>query len=181
MGTCGKPRKRESQAAGIQRLRSRSHTTQQTRSSNRARRGTRYSRTAEKGFYTPSKAQRRCYTDAAGLDLYASQDIEIKAHTRAAVPTGISIKLPFTTLGRISSRSSLALKGIDVTAGVIDANYRGEIRVILVNNSDLAFKVNKGDRIAQLIVERIAMTDIEIVDDLTPSTRGTGGFGSTGV
>ena len=95
--------------------------------------------------------------------------------------TGIKIKLPVGTYGRIAPRSGLATKGIDVAAGVIDWDYTGEIRVLLVNNSDIAFEVNIGDRIAQLIIERIATVKFETVKSLTDTERGEKGFGSTGV
>ena len=81
------------------------------------------------------KTPTRGSDDAAGLDLYASQPVEIQAGTRALVPTGIKVKLPTSTYGRIAPRSGLSLKGIDVAAGVIDRDYRGEVQIVLVNNS----------------------------------------------
>ena len=96
------------------------------------------------------------------------------------MPTGIKVKLPTSTYGRIAPRSGLSLKGIDVAAEVIDRDYRGEVRVVLVNNSHIPLKVNIGDRIAQLIVERIATVEVETVDSLESTQRGEGAFGSTG-
>ena len=119
--------------------------------------------------------------EAAGLDLYASDTKTIPSRTQALVPTGIRIKLPINTYGRVAPRSGLSLKGIDVAAGVIDRDYRGPVGVILVNNGTSDFIVNSGDRIAQLIVERIADVDIQKVDSVDTTTRGTGGFGSTGI
>lgn len=128
-----------------------------------------------------AKAPTRGSSLAAGYDMYASEDVELKARTRALIPTGISIAVPEGTYGRVAPRSGLAVKnGIDVGAGVIDADYRGEVRVLLFNNSDEDFKVNTGDRIAQLVLEKIVNPEVEVLDSLDDTTRGSGGFGSTG-
>ena len=118
--------------------------------------------------------------NAAGLDLYASENATIAPHSRLPVGTGIKIKLPAGTYGRIAPRSGLSLKGINIGAGVIDRDYTGEIRVVLVNTSDFTFNVSIKDRIAQLIIERIAQVDVEIVDEIEETQRGDKGFGSTG-
>ena len=123
---------------------------------------------------------KRSSEEAAGLDLYASKDQTIKPGTRALVDTGIQIKLPSGTYGRIAPRSGMSVKGIDVSAGVIDRDYRGEVKVLLHNHGSTALEVKPGDRIAQLIVERIAMVDIEEVENLDATERGDKGFGSTG-
>ena len=89
--------------------------------------------------------------------------------------------IPIGNYGRVAPRSGLAVKNfIDVGAGVIDADYRGEVKVLLFNFSDSDFKVSPGDRIAQLIIEKYTRTEIEEVDDLDTTVRGEGGFGSTG-
>lgn len=94
---------------------------------------------------------------------------------------GIKIAIPNNTYCRIAPRSGLAVKhGIDVGAGVIDADYRGELAVILFNFGDKEFSVNKGDRIAQMVVERISYADVVEVDELCETQRGASGFGSTG-
>jgi deoxyuridine 5'-triphosphate nucleotidohydrolase len=96
--------------------------------------------------------------------------------------TDIAIAVPLGTYGRVAPRSGLALKhGIDVGAGVIDEDYRGNVGVILFNHSDVDFIVAAGDRVAQLILEKIETPDVEVVDDLSETVRGGGGFGSTGV
>ncbi|KAJ3559476.1 hypothetical protein NM688_g326 [Phlebia brevispora] len=87
------------------------------------------------------KTPTRGSDDTAGLDLYASQPVEIQAGTRALVPTGIKVKLPISTYRRIAPRSGLSLKGIDVAAGIIDRDYRGEVQVVLINNSHMPLKV----------------------------------------
>jgi dUTP pyrophosphatase len=119
----------------------------------------------------------------AGYDLSSIEDMIIPANSRAIVPTGIAVATPINTYARIAPRSGLAAKhGIDVFAGVVDAGYRGEIKVILFNSSNEDFTIKKGDRIAQLILEMIATPETIITNDL-PSIddRGEGGFGSSGV
>ncbi|KAF9699505.1 hypothetical protein EKO04_002662 [Ascochyta lentis] len=118
---------------------------------------------------------------AAGHDLYSAKDTVIPARGRAIVATDISISVPVGTYGRVAPRSGLAAKhGIDTMAGVIDADYRGPVGVILANLSDTDFEIKVGDRIAQLIVEKIAMPEVVVVQKLEESVRGAGGFGSTG-
>jgi dUTP pyrophosphatase len=119
---------------------------------------------------------------AAGLDLYSAVDIIIPSHGKSVVMTDISISIPEGYYGRIAPRSGLAAKHfIDVGAGVIDQDYRGNIGVVLFNFSDKEFVVKKGDRIAQLILEKILICNVQLVDDLENTNRGEGGFGSTGV
>lgn len=119
---------------------------------------------------------------AAGLDLYAMSPCTLYPHTMRVIATGIAIALPAGTYGRIAPRSGLAVKwGIDVLAGVVDEDYRGEILVALINHGETAFTINRGDRIAQLIVESIVRPVIEVVTDLQETERGSSGFGSTGI
>ncbi|RKP20494.1 dUTP diphosphatase [Rozella allomycis CSF55] len=119
---------------------------------------------------------------AAGYDLYSAVDTVIPPKGKAIVQTDISIAVPEGTYGRVAPRSGLAVKNfIDVGAGVIDADYRGAVGVVLFNFGEVEFQVKKGDRIAQLILEKIEMADIMEVEDLDATDRGAGGFGSTGV
>jgi dUTP pyrophosphatase len=98
------------------------------------------------------------------------------------VPTDLAIKLPDETYGRIAPRSGLACKNfIDVGAGVVDADYRGNVHVLLFNHGEMDFVIVKGDRIAQLIVEKILMPSVSQVLVLDESSRGGKGFGSTGL
>ncbi|KAI0637935.1 dUTP pyrophosphatase [Trametes polyzona] len=118
---------------------------------------------------------------AAGYDLYSAETKVIPAHGKALVDTQISVAVPAGTYGRVAPRSGLASKFmIDTGAGVIDADYRGIVFVLLFNLSDQDFTVNEGDRIAQLILERIVTPDVVEVQDLDETLRGAGGFGSTG-
>ncbi|GMK54204.1 hypothetical protein CspeluHIS016_0107900 [Cutaneotrichosporon spelunceum] len=118
---------------------------------------------------------------SAGHDLYAADGIIIPARGKALVSTGLAIAVPKGTYGRIAPRSGLASKhSIDVGAGVVDADYRGEVKVLLFNYGGDDFKVAKGDRVAQLILEHVHMAPVRQVDDLEATLRGAGGFGSTG-
>lgn len=119
---------------------------------------------------------------AAGYDLYSAYDCSVPARGKNLVKTDISIAFPQGYYARVAPRSGLAWKNsIDVGAGVIDVDYRGPVGVILFNHSDEEFKITRGDRIAQLILERISTPDVVEVDDLDETERNAGGFGSTGV
>ena len=120
--------------------------------------------------------------EAAGYDLSSACDAAVPARGKAIVKTGLSFQVPLGTYGRVAPRSGLAWKRhIDVGAGVIDRDYRGEVGVVLFNHSDSDFAIKKGDRIAQLIIERIATPPVVVVETLDETERGSGGFGSTGV
>lgn len=118
---------------------------------------------------------------SAGYDLFASKDIIVPAKDQVLVPTGISVEIPEGCYGQIKPRSGLAFKKqITTDAGVIDRDYRGEVFVLLVNRSEHDFSVNIGDRIAQLVLVKIATPDIQEVAILQETDRGEGGLGSTG-
>lgn len=117
---------------------------------------------------------------SAGYDLSAAADASIPARGRVAIPIGIAVAIPSGCYGRIAGRSSLAVAGIDVAGGVIDSDYRGEVSVILTNATAADVHITKGQRIAQLIVECIRIPPVIVVDDLDQTSRGEGGFGSTG-
>ncbi|GAA6029566.1 hypothetical protein JCM8097_000941 [Rhodosporidiobolus ruineniae] len=118
---------------------------------------------------------------AAGYDLSSAEDKVIPAQGKALISTGLAIAVPEGTYGRVAPRSGLASKHmIDTGAGVIDADYRGEVKVLLFNHAKEDFQINTGDRIAQLILERIATPDVQEVESLSETVRGAGGFGSTG-
>ncbi len=122
---------------------------------------------------------------SAGMDLTAALEeaIEIGAGERALIPTGLSIALPDGYEAQIRPRSGLAIKhGITVlnTPGTIDADYRGEIKVVLINHGNEPFIIERGMRIAQMVVERFEHVAWDVVDSLDNTDRGAGGFGSTG-
>jgi len=119
---------------------------------------------------------------AAGYDLYAAESGQVEPECRRLIKTNIAISIPEGYYGRIAPRSGLAYKnGIDVMAGVIDADYRGDVGVILYNTDIEDFEFEKGDRIAQIIIEKCYKAEWQEVQDLKDSVRSDGGFGSTGV
>merc|ERR1740133_343154 len=119
---------------------------------------------------------------AAGYDLSAAYACTIPARGKGLVKTDLAIAVPEDCYGRIAPRSGLAWKNfIDVGAGVIDADYRGNVGVLLFNHSEDDFQVKVGDRVAQLVLERIYPPEVKEVDSLEDTARGEGGFGSTGV
>ncbi len=118
---------------------------------------------------------------AAGADLRASSRTVLQPGTRAAVPTGIHIEIPPGHVGLVWPRSGLAVRhGIDTLAGVIDSDYRGEVKVVLVNHGQETVTLEPGDRIAQLLVQRVERARFETGEVLASSGRDAGGFGSTG-
>lgn len=120
----------------------------------------------------------------AGADLFAAEQVQIGPGERAVVPTGIAVAIPYGFEGRVQPRSGLALKqGVTVvnTPGCVDAPYRGEVGVLLINHGDKVFTAYRGDRIAQFIISPVVRAEFERVDELSDSVRGNGGWGSTGV
>ena len=120
----------------------------------------------------------------AGLDLYAAETVTLAPGARAAVGTGIAVAIPPGCAGFVLPRSGLALRhGLSLvnTPGLIDAGYRGEIRVVLINHDrETPLTLARGDRIAQLVIQRIEPATLIEVDKLPTTPRGSGGFGSTG-
>ncbi|XP_051919697.1 deoxyuridine 5'-triphosphate nucleotidohydrolase, mitochondrial isoform X2 [Hippocampus zosterae] len=120
-------------------------------------------------------------TKAAGYDLYSAYDYSIDPMDKAVVKTDIQIAVPHGCYGRVAPRSGLAAKHfIDVGAGVVDEDYRGNVGVVLFNFGKEQFKVKKGDRVAQLVCERIVYPELVEQEKLDDTERGAGGFGSTG-
>ena len=121
----------------------------------------------------------------AGADLYALNEVTLPPGHRALIKTGIAIAIPFGFVGLVHPRSGLGLKnGVSVvnTPGTIDSGYRGEIGVVLINHDlENSFEVKKGDRIAQLVIQKVENAQFKIVNELPASQRATGGYGSTGV
>lgn len=120
---------------------------------------------------------------ASGLDLHSAQNITIKAGEYKTVDTGIAIEMPNGLEAQVRPRSGLAAKfGIGVlnSPGTIDADYRGEIKVVLFNFSKKPFKINQGDRIAQLVFSKVTRVTLKEQKQLSKSQRGSGGFGHTG-
>lgn len=143
-----------------------------------------------------AKLPTRAHSTDAGLDLYADEDVIIRAGHRGVIKTGIAISIPEGKVGLIWPRSGLAVKqGVHVMAGVIDSSYRGEILVCLLNTqpNELNYErdgdkyelegpcvaIRKGDKIAQLLIQDVYLYDVEEVEDLDETDRGSQGFGSS--
>jgi dUTP pyrophosphatase len=119
----------------------------------------------------------------AGLDLHAAEAVTLAPGARVLMPTGIALAIPEGYAGFVLPRSGLALnRGVTVlnAPGLIDAGYRGEVKVLLVNHDTRPVAVERGERVAQLVVQRVEPAELVEIDDLPPSARGAGGFGSTG-
>jgi len=124
---------------------------------------------------------------AAGVDLLAAlppgEVLSLAPGQRSLVPTGLTMAIPMGYEGQVRPRSGLAAKhGVTVlnTPGTIDADYRGELKVILINLGDAPFEIRRGERIAQLVVAPVSQVNFELRENLDATERGTGGFGSTG-
>jgi dUTP pyrophosphatase len=132
---------------------------------------------AERGAALPEYAS----PGAAGADLRASEALEIPPGGRAAVSTGLRLSIPSGFVGLIWPRSGLAVRhGVDTLAGVVDSDYRGEVRVVLQNHGREPFRIAPGDRIAQLLVQPVVRATFARGEGLADTERGQGGFGSTG-
>jgi dUTP pyrophosphatase len=128
-----------------------------------------------------AKMPLRGSADAAGSDLYACGEATIAPRSFALINTGIAVAIPRGYYGRVAERSGLACKGIGIGAGVIDADYRGEVKVLLRNFTDAPFVIERGMRCAQLIIEKCEIVQFECVESFIDTTdRGANGFGSSG-
>lgn len=124
----------------------------------------------------------RATKESAGLDIRCTKGFMLKPKEQILIPTGFAWSLPYGTVGMIRPRSGLAVKfGIDVLAGVVDSDYRGEVKVVLINHGTKTFKAKKGDRIAQMVVQPVVLDQPESIYEDLPATERRGGFGSTGV
>ena len=124
---------------------------------------------------------RYAHNGDAGLDLFTIESLELEPRERKTVPLGLAIEIPEGYVGLIWDKSGLSHKyGIKSFGGVIDSSYRGEIHVGVINLSDKFFSFEKGHKIGQLLIQKVEQINFEEVDELTDSSRGAGGFGSTG-
>ncbi|MEF3692056.1 MAG: dUTP diphosphatase [Candidatus Moraniibacteriota bacterium] len=118
----------------------------------------------------------------AGMDLYSVEDLNVEPGKILTCKTGIAMEIPFGYAGLVWDKSGVAFKGgIKTMGGVIDSGYRGEIKVILTNLSAKEYSVKKGDKVAQILIQKVENPDLEEVIDLDDTERGEGGFGSTGI
>ncbi len=116
----------------------------------------------------------------AGLDLFSAEDEVLRAGELRAVPTGIQMAIPGGYVGLIWDKSGISLHGVHRLAGVVDAGYRGEVKVVMINLGTEPFIIKKGMKIAQLLIQPVAAAEVREAADLDDTSRGEGGFGSTG-
>lgn len=124
---------------------------------------------------------KRAHPNDAGLDLYTIEDLYLEPGQPKAVRTGLAFEIPDGFVGLISDRSSMGKKGIKSAGGIVDSGYRGEVHVILVNLTSQSVRIQRNDRIAQMLLIPIATPEVVEAQELSESLRGSKGFGSTGV
>jgi len=134
-----------------------------------------------KKLHPDAKIPHYAHHDDAGFDLFAVKDITVKKGERTAIPTGIAMEIPEGYVGLIWDKSGLAMKhGIKTIGGVVDSAYRGEVLIGVINFGESDYTFEKGHKIAQMIIQKKEFVDFEEVKELSDTTRGDGGFGSTG-
>ena len=131
-----------------------------------------------------AKPPHRAHELDAGLDLFSAQDtFTLAPHCKGAVVTGVAVEIPPNHVGLVFVRSSIGFNlntTLSNSVGVIDSDYRGEISVSLTNHGKKSVTINEGDKFAQLVIAPVLLPDVEVVDELSDTVRGEGGFGSTG-
>lgn len=123
----------------------------------------------------------RAHHDDAGMDFFSVEDVMIKPGRYQAIKTGIALEIPYSFVGLIWEKSGLAHKGVKTVGGVIDSGYRGEIMIQLRNFSDSDYQVSKGDKVAQLLIQKVELPVLVEVKELSETERGASRFGSTGI
>ena len=131
-------------------------------------------------LHDSAKNPTKGHIDDAGWDLYSSETVSIPAGATVLVSTGVAMAIPKSYVGLIWDRSSMGVKGVHRHAGVIDSGYRGEVKVCLHNTTKETYHVERGDRIAQLLIQEVPVFRQHVVDELDTTSRGDGGFGSSG-
>jgi dUTP pyrophosphatase len=132
-------------------------------------------------LFTPkAQAPTRATNGAVGYDLYATHGIWLASNSHVRVDTGFGFEIPHGYEGQVRGRSSLAAKGILTHPGTIDSDYRGSVSVILFNHSFQPHQFAAGDRIGQIVFTPVVLPELQVVNELDSTDRGTGGFGSTG-
>ena len=123
----------------------------------------------------------RAHEHDAGLDVFADETVTLPEYGRATIRTGIVVNLLYPwQVGLIWPRSGLAAKGISTDAGVIDSGYRGEVKIVMTNSTPHRYTIHQGDKIAQILIQKVFLDEVMEVQELEDSTRGANGFGSTG-
>jgi dUTP pyrophosphatase len=135
-----------------------------------------------KKIYLEAKLPSYAHPGDAGMDLFSAEDIAIDSGERIVCKTGVAVQMPQGYVGLIWDKSGIAAKsGIKTMGGVIDSGYRGEIGVVMHNLSKDVYNIKKGDKIAQMLIQKVEQPEIIEVEELNNTSRGEGGFGSTGV
>ena len=116
----------------------------------------------------------------AGLDIFSTIDCVLRKREVKAIPTGIKVAIPEGYVGLIWDKSGVSLEGVHRLAGVVDSGYRGEVKIVMANLSDEPFSIEKGMKIAQLLIQPVVEVEVVEVEDLEATPRGENGFGSTG-
>lgn len=128
-----------------------------------------------------AKLPTRAHSDDAGLDLYSLEECVLESGERRAIKTGVALAIPTGYVGLIWDKSSIPAKwGVKTMGGVIDASYRGEIHVIVINLSNMPYTVEKGVKMAQLLIQKVELPEVCEVSELDDTIRGERGFGSSG-
>ena len=130
---------------------------------------------------TAAKIPVRSHSDDAGIDLFSNEDVEIMSGDYHPVKTGIAMQIPAGHVGLVWDKSGIANKGIKTVGGVVDAGYRGEVMVQLRNFGPNAYKIEIGDKVAQMLIQKVEFPLITEADELNDTARGDGKFGSTGI
>jgi dUTP pyrophosphatase len=133
-----------------------------------------------KRLHAWAKLPRYGHTGDAGMDLFSAADMVLEPGNVRPVPTGVKASIPMGYVGLIWDKSGISLSGVHRLAGVVDAGYRGEIKVVMINLGDQDFTIARGMKIAQMLIQPVLHIQIREVDDLEDTDRGEGGFGSTG-
>ncbi len=136
-----------------------------------------------KKLYADARLPEYAHIGDAGADLFSYRDYIIKPGQQAFVSTGVAVAIPYGYEGQVRPRSGLAknhMIAITNAPGTVDSGYRGELNVILINHGDKSYEVKKGDKVAQILFKKVELAKIVEVDNLDNTTRGEGGFGSTG-
>lgn len=134
-----------------------------------------------KKLHPDAKVPSYAHSHDAGFDMYATEDVHFEPGARMRVPTGLAFEIPDGYVGLVWDKSSLSFNhGLKTMGGVIDSGYRGEIIIGLYNFSDTAYTIKKGEKVAQILIQKIEQVSFTETDELSDTTRGEGGWGSTG-
>jgi len=128
-----------------------------------------------------AKAPTYSYHGDAGMDLYSDEDVTIKAGGGYSISTGIAIEIPYSYVGLVWDKGGVAKKGLKTVAGVVDAGYRGDIAVQVVNLGKKEYKISKGDKVAQMLIQKVELPLLIEAQELSDSERGDKRWGSTGI